>query len=105
MAYSQLRQGRAGDIITERKYHDFELSIDFKFSEGANSGIKYFIGANGSVGCEYQILDDEVHPDANRGFEGNRRLGSLYDILAFIYTLDWWNGSTCIYPFNCKITR
>ena len=72
----------AGDIITERKYHDFELSIDFNFSEGANSGIKYFIGANGSIGCEYQILDDEVHPDANRGFEGNRRLGSLYDILA-----------------------
>ena len=72
----------AGDIITERKYHDFELSIDFNFSEGANSGIKYFIGANGSIGCEYQILDDEVHPDANRGVDGNRRLGSLYDILA-----------------------
>ena len=72
----------AGDIITERKYHDFELSIDFNFSEGANSGIKYFIGANGSIGCEYQILDDEVHPDANRGTDGNRRLGSLYDILA-----------------------
>ena len=72
----------AGDIITERKYHDFELSIDFKFAEGANSGIKYFIGANGSIGCEYQILDDEVHPDANRGRDGNRRLGSLYDILA-----------------------
>ena len=72
----------AGDIITERKYHDFELMIDFKFAEGANSGIKYFIGANGSIGCEYQILDDERHPDANRGFEGNRRLGSLYDILA-----------------------
>lgn len=72
----------AGDIITERKYHDFELSIDFYFSEGANSGIKYFIGANGSIGCEYQILDDERHPDAGRGFDGNRRLGSLYDILA-----------------------
>ena len=71
----------AGDIITEKKYHDFELSIDFKFSEGANSGIKYFIGANGSIGCEYQILDDERHPDASRGFEGNRKLGSLYDIL------------------------
>ena len=71
----------AGDIITERKYHDFELSIDFKFTEGANSGIKYFIGENGSVGCEFQILDDERHPDAGRGFNGNRRLGSLYDII------------------------
>ena len=72
----------AGDIITERKYHDFDLTIDFKFAEGANSGIKYFIGENGSIGCEYQILDDERHPDANRGFEGNRKLGSLYDILS-----------------------
>lgn len=71
----------AGDIITERKYHDFELLVDFNFTEGANSGIKYFIGENGSIGCEFQILDDELHPDANRGFEGNRRLGSLYDIL------------------------
>ena len=74
-------QSSAGDIITERKYHNFELSIDFKFTEGANSGIKYFIGENGSVGCEFQILDDERHPDANRGFNGNRRLGSLYDII------------------------
>ncbi|MBR4994582.1 MAG: DUF1080 domain-containing protein [Alistipes sp.] len=71
----------AGDIITERKFHDFELSIDFKFEKGANSGIKYFIGANGSIGCEFQILDDANHPDANAGFEGNRKLGSLYDIL------------------------
>ena len=74
-------QSGAGDIITERKYHDFELSVDFNFTEGANSGIKYFIGANGSIGCEFQILDDELHPDANRGRDGNRRLGSLYDIL------------------------
>ncbi len=84
----------AGDIITERKYHDFELSIDFRFAEGANSGIKYFIGENGSVGCEFQILDDERHPDANKGFDGNRRLGSLYDILAapgwkYVRKNDW----------------
>lgn len=44
----------AGDIITERKYHDFELSIDFKFSEGANSGIKYFIGENACAGAGQQ---------------------------------------------------
>lgn len=71
----------AGDIITEKRYHDFELSIDFKITEGANSGIKYFIGENGSIGCEFQILDDENHPDAKMGFNGNRRLGSLYDLI------------------------
>ena len=71
----------AGDIITEKRYHDFELSVDFKITEGANSGIKYFIGENGSIGCEFQILDDENHPDAKMGFNGNRRLGSLYDLI------------------------
>lgn len=71
----------AGDIITEKKYKNFELSIDFKITKGANSGIKYFISENGSIGCEFQLLDDDNHPDAKMGFKGNRRLGSLYDII------------------------
>ena len=71
----------AGDIITEKKYHDFELSIDFQITKGANSGIKYFISENGSIGCEFQLLDDDNHPDAKMCFKGNRRLGSLYDII------------------------
>ena len=84
----------AGDIITEKRYHDFELSIDFKITEGANSGIKYFIGENGCIGCEFQILDDENHPDAKMGFNGNRRLGSLYDLIpadgwALVAKRDW----------------
>ena len=73
-------QSGAGDIITEKKYKNFELSIDFQITKGANSGIKYFISENGSIGCEFQLLDDENHPDAKMGFKGNRRLGSLYDI-------------------------
>ena len=84
----------AGDIITEKRYHAFELSVDFKITEGANSGIKYFIGENGSIGCEFQILDDENHPDAKMGFNGNRRLGSLYDLIpadgwALVAKRDW----------------
>ena len=84
----------AGDIITEKRYHDFELSIDFKITEGANSGIKYFIGENGSIGCEFQLLDDDNHPDAKMGFKGNRRLGSLYDLIpadgwALVAKRDW----------------
>ena len=74
-------QSGAGDIITEKKYKNFELSIDFQITKGANSGIKYFISENGSIGCEFQLLDDENHPDAKMGFKGNRRLGSLYDII------------------------
>lgn len=76
-----------GDIVTVRKYKNFELSVDFRITEGANSGIKYFVdtelnkGAGSSIGCEFQILDDAVHPDAKLGVKGNRTVGSLYDLI------------------------
>ena len=75
-----------GDIVTLDEYSTFELSLDFKLSEGANSGIKYFItesyGSEASaIGLEFQLLDDEKHPDAAQGAAGNRTLGSLYDLI------------------------
>lgn len=76
-----------GDIITTEKYKDFWLSVEFKITTGANSGIKYFVNpelyksTGSAIGCEYQILDDKVHPDAQLGVAGNRTLGSLYDLI------------------------
>ncbi len=76
-----------GDIVTTRKYRNFMLSVDFKITEGANSGIKYFVdtelnkGDGSAIGCEFQILDDIRHPDAKFGVKGNRTLGSLYDLI------------------------
>jgi len=76
-----------GDIITTRDYSNFELSVDFRLAEGANSGIKYFVdpallkGDGSAIGLEYQLLDDERHPDAKMGRDGNRTLGSLYDLI------------------------
>jgi hypothetical protein len=76
-----------GDIVTIRKYKDFILEVDFRITEGANSGIKYFVdpdlntGAGSAIGCEFQILDDENHPDAKEGIQGNRTLASLYDLI------------------------
>jgi hypothetical protein len=76
-----------GDIVTTRPYRNFVLKVDFKITEGANSGIKYFVdtnlnkGAGSAIGCEYQILDDKRHPDAKLGVKGNRTLGSLYDLM------------------------
>ena len=78
----------AGDIITRGKFSDFELSVDFKITPGANSGIKIFVdpglnkGEGSSIGPEFQILDDERHPDAKLGRDGNRTLGSLYDMIS-----------------------
>ena len=76
-----------GDIVTTRKYKNFMLCVDFKITDGANSGIKYFVnpdlnkGEGSAIGCEFQILDDERHPDAKLGVKGNRQLGSLYDLI------------------------
>ncbi len=76
-----------GDIVTIKKYKNFILKVDFMITPGANSGIKYFVnteinkGAGSSIGCEFQILDDQKHPDAKLGVKGNRTLGSLYDLI------------------------
>ncbi len=76
-----------GDIVTNDKYSDFELEVDFMYTSGANSGIKYFVntslnkGVGSSIGCEFQILDDKLHPDAKKGVQSNRTLGSLYDLI------------------------
>jgi hypothetical protein len=77
-----------GDIVTARLYRNFILEVDFAISEGANSGIKYFVdtelnkGEGSAIGCEFQILDDDKHPDAGQGVKGNRTMGSLYDLIA-----------------------
>ncbi len=85
-----------GDIITKERFSQFELLVDFKITPGANSGIKYFVQPNlspidpvtgkpapvgSAIGLEFQILDDARHPDAKGGRDGNRTVGSLYDLI------------------------
>lgn len=77
-----------GDIVTEQAYEDFEMKVDFKLTKAGNSGIKYYVdtdinqGPGSSIGLEYQILDDEHHPDAKLGnHEGSRTVASLYDLI------------------------
>ena len=91
-----------GDIVTVRRYKNFWLSVDFQITPGANSGIKYFVRPDlyqsdaSAIGCEFQILDDTLHPDAKLGVNGNRTLASLYDLIpadksdAWFYK-DQWN--------------
>ncbi|WP_111669628.1 3-keto-disaccharide hydrolase [Algoriphagus litoralis] len=102
----------AGDIVTEEKFSAFDLAFEFKLTEGANSGLKYFVtlseGNKGSaIGLEYQILDDEKHPDAKMGIDGNRTLSSLYDLIKankqprFMKPIGEWNkGRVVVYPDN-----
>jgi hypothetical protein len=101
-----------GDIVTTEMYSAFDLAFDFKITEGANSGVKYFVtlseGNKGSaIGLEYQILDDVKHPDAKQGIDGNRTLASLYDLIKankqprFVRKPGEWNqGRIVVYPDN-----
>jgi len=74
-------KGHGGDIVTTASFTSFDLSVDFKVSVGGNSGIKYFLLPNTSLGCEYQIIDDSKHPDAKLGKDGNRTTASVYDLI------------------------
>ncbi|MDN3203739.1 3-keto-disaccharide hydrolase [Algoriphagus sediminis] len=102
----------AGDIVTKEKFSAFDLAFEFRLTEGANSGVKYFVtlseGNEGSaIGLEYQLLDDEKHPDAKMGRDGNRTLASLYDLITaekqsrFVKAPGNWNkGRLIVYPDN-----
>ncbi len=76
----------AGDIVTDGEFSNFDLTFEFRLTEGANSGLKYFVveqqpkPAGSAFGLEYQVLDDAKHPDAKMGRDGNRTVGSLYDL-------------------------
>lgn len=101
-----------GDIVTTELYGDFELQVDFKITKGANSGIKYYVDTNlnkdsgSAIGLEYQILDDENHPDAKLGnHEGSRTVASLYDLIKAdpdkpVNPIGEWNTATIISKNN-----
>lgn len=76
-----------GDILYEKqKFSNFHLKIDWKVSEGGNSGI-FYLGKEvegepiWKTAPEFQILDNERHPDAMLGEDGNRKAASLYDLI------------------------
>ena len=79
---------RAGDIITTEQFDNFELKLDVKITSRGNSGVKYLVTEDKTLGnqknavsFEFQVLDDELHPDAKKGKDGNRTMGSLYDLI------------------------
>lgn len=122
-----------GDILTLEQFGAFELVFDFNLAEGANSGVKYFVREllqytheyqpgqpltvpddylkkGSAIGLEFQILDDERHPDAKLGAAGNRTLASLYDLIPADKTGyraravkkpgEWNQGRIVVHPDN-----
>jgi hypothetical protein len=61
------RAAKAGDLITEERFGDFELVFDWKISHGGNSGVFYRLTEDGSApyetGPEYEIRDNAFWRD------------------------------------------
>lgn len=101
-----------GDIVSDKEYGAFVFQFDFKLTPGANSGVKYFVtesehNTGSAIGLEFQILDDARHPDAKLGRDGDRTLGSLYDLItsdreprARKKIGEWNHGMIKVFPNN-----
>lgn len=101
-----------GDIVTNELFGAFELQFEFRLTDSANSGVKYFVtesekNAGSAIGLEYQVLDDDKHPDAVLGAAGNRTLASLYDLIPALKIPaakkpigEWNRGMIRVYPDN-----
>lgn len=100
-----------GDLMTVDTFGDFELTWEWKVTPGANSGLKYNVSEELSVkeapnhaalGFEYQILDDDRHPD---GKLASHRAGALYDLIApsrptHVRPVGEWNQSKLVFRGN-----
>ncbi len=79
--------GAGGDVLYDKKLTNFHLKLEWMIEEGGNSGI-FLLGEESDehaiwyTAPEYQILDnDGPHIDNELGENGNRRAGSLYDMI------------------------
>ena len=83
----EAQQADGGDIIfAARQFANFELTFEWKVAKGSNSGVFFYAKELPDrpiyiSSPEYQVLDNEVHPDARLGIDGNRQSASLYDML------------------------
>lgn len=59
---THMKAGKGGDIITEQKFNNFELSWEWSMPPKSNNGVKYFITEErgSAIGHEYQMLDDDL---------------------------------------------
>ena len=75
-----------GDIVTDEEFENFDLKLEWKISNGGNSGIMFCVHEDTTkykapyeTGPEMQVLDNEGHSD---GKIHKHRAGDLYDLIA-----------------------
>ena len=78
----KLAKQRGGDIVTEAKFEDFDLTWEWRITAGGNNGVKYLVTEErtSAPGHEYQMIDDTGHPDGKLG--AKRQTASFYEVLA-----------------------
>ena len=82
----EAQEADGGDLVFAHKLKNFELAFDWKVAKASNSGVFILIqeveGQPSYISSpEYQILDNENHPDAVATSNGNRKSASLYDMI------------------------
>ncbi len=97
------------NIISKQQFTNFILSVEWKISEGGNSGIFWSVFEDEKfseayqTGPEIQVLDNVLHPDAKVA-NGTHKAGSLYDMIAckdeFVNPAGEWN--LCVLEINHK---
>jgi len=95
----------AGDIITADKYRNFELALDWRISEGGNSGILYrgsedndFIWQSAP---EMQILDDARHPDGQSPLTSAGSVFAVYPApRGVVHPAGEWNSARVLVNGN-----
>lgn len=83
--------GDAGDIVTLKKYRNFDLRFDWKLGNGGNSGVKYFIEERlpkpekgSQAGYEYQLIDDAAYIYNDKHLPQDLKTASIYDVVPAI---------------------
>ena len=104
-ALKKLAKVRGGDIVTTEKFKDFEFSWEWRLAAGGNNGVKYLVNEArpGAPGQEYQMLDDNGHPDGKIG--PKRQTASFYDVLPpaenkVLKPVGEWNASRILVQGN-----
>jgi len=79
-------KGESYNIVTDKDFTNFVLSLEWKVSKGGNSGVFWGVseeekyGQPYMTGPEIQVLDNDNHPDAKNGT--THQAGALYDMVA-----------------------
>jgi hypothetical protein len=92
-----------GYLWTKDEFSDFELSVEYKLSPGANSGIFYRSDKNNPVnrGLEIQLMDNEgFQKKANKVLPARKLNASFYDGVApkgdYSKPVGQWNHSRLV---------